>query len=89
MGVSAKHVGDRFITDENDAVSAGYTLVDLDAQIGLGAVGLPRTYFQLNVTNLLNKRYYSNVWSAPRIRNGGWLNFGNGRTVVGTLHFEF
>ena len=89
MGVSAKHVGDRFITDENDAVSAGYTLVDLDAQIGLGAVGLPRTYFQLNVTNLLDKRYYSNVWSAPRIRNGGWLNFGNGRTVVGTLHFEF
>ncbi|MBZ6380976.1 TonB-dependent receptor [Sphingomonas sanguinis] len=89
LGVSAKHVGDRFITDENDAISAGYTLVDLDAQIGLGAVGLPKTYFQLNVTNLLDKRYYSNVWSAPRIANGGWLNFGNGRTVIGTLHFEF
>ncbi len=41
------------------------------------------------MTNLLDKRYYSNVWSAPRIANGGWLNFGNGRTVIGTLHFEF
>lgn len=89
MGISAKHVGDRFITDENDAISAGYTLVDLDAQIGLAAVGLPKTYFQLNVTNLFDRPYYSNVWSAPRVGNGGWLNFGNGRTVIGSVHFEF
>ena len=40
VGLSAKHVGDRFITDENDAKSAGYTLVDLDAQATLGWAGL-------------------------------------------------
>jgi iron complex outermembrane receptor protein len=89
VGVSAKHVGDRFITDENDAKAAGYTLVDLDAQATLGWAGLDKTYLQLNVTNLLDKRYFSNVWSAPRIANGGSLNFGNGRTVIVSLHFQF
>lgn len=89
LGASAKHVGDRFITDENDAVSAGYTLVDLDAQAKLDWVGLDQTYIQINVTNLLDKRYYSNVWSAARINNGGWLNFGNGRTIIASLHFQF
>lgn len=89
LGVSAKHVGDRFITDENDAVSAGYTLVDLDAQAKLGWAGLDNTYVQVNVTNLLDKRYFSNVGTASRIQNGGWVNFGNGRTVVASLHFQF
>lgn len=89
MGASAKHVGDRFITDENDAISAGYTLVDLDAQAKLDWAGLPKTYLQINVTNLLDTRYYSNVGTAARIRDGGWVNFGNGRTVVASLHFEF
>ncbi len=75
-GISAKHVGDRDVTDENDAISAGYTLVDLDAQTTLRWIGLDKTYFQLNVINLFDKRYYSNVWSAPRISQGGSLNFG-------------
>jgi len=88
-GISAKHVGDRFVTDENDAISAGYTLVDLDAQASLGWLGLDKTYVQLNVTNLFDKRYFSNVWSAPRIANGGALNFGVGRTVIASLHFQF
>ena len=88
-GISAKHVGDRYVTDENDAISAGYTLVDLDAQTTLRRIGLDKTYFQLNVINLLDKRYYSNVWSAPRISQGGSLNFGVPRTVVATVHFQF
>ncbi|WP_294275234.1 TonB-dependent receptor [uncultured Sphingomonas sp.] len=88
-GISAKHVGDRYVTDENDAISAGYTLVDLDAQTTLRWIGLDKTYFQLNVINLFDKRYYSNVWSAPRISQGGSLNFGVPRTVVATVHFQF
>ncbi len=48
-----------------------------------------KTYLQINVTNLLDTRYYSNVGTAARIRDGGWVNFGNGRTIVASLHFEF
>lgn len=87
IGLSAKHVGDRFVTDVNDVKVAGYTLVYLDAQIGMRWIGLEKTYVQFNVVNLLDKAYISNLGTATS--NGGFFNFGNPRTVIGSVHFQF
>lgn len=87
IGLSAKHVGDRFVTDVDDVKVAGYTLVDLDAQIGMRWIGLEKTYVQFNVVNLLDKAYISNLGTATS--NGGFFNFGNPRTVIGSVHFQF
>ncbi|WP_322965460.1 TonB-dependent receptor [Sphingomonas fuzhouensis] len=87
VGVSAKHVGDRFVTDLNDVKAAGYTLVDLDAQIGMEWIGLKKTYVQFNVVNLLNKAYFSNLGTVTS--KGGYFNFGNPRTLIASVHFEF
>jgi len=87
VGLSAKHVGDRFVTDVNDVKVAGYTLVDLDAQIGMEWIGLKKTYLQFNIVNLLDKAYFSNLGTVAS--KGGYFNFGNPRTVIASVHFEF
>jgi iron complex outermembrane receptor protein len=60
LGVQAKHVSSRFATDVNDVLVKGYTTVDLDARVDLGMVS-KKTYFQLNVINLLNAHYFGNL----------------------------
>jgi len=40
--------------------TAGYTTVDLDARVNLPFPGT-RSYFQLNVVNLLNEHYFGNL----------------------------
>ena len=87
VGLSAKHVGDRFVTDVNDVKVAGYTLVDLDAQIGMEWIGLKKTYLQFNIVNLLDKAYFSNLGTVAS--KGGYFNFGNPRTVIASVHFQF
>ncbi len=61
IGIQAKHVGKRFATDVNDVVVKGYTTVDLDARIGLSFLPGEKSYFQLNVINLLNEHYFGNL----------------------------
>ncbi len=39
FGIQAKHTGDRFVTDVNDLISKGYTLVDLDARFSMASLG--------------------------------------------------
>jgi iron complex outermembrane receptor protein len=89
VGVQAKRVGARFATDTNDVKSKGYTLVDLDARISMAPVGLERSYFQLNVQNLLDERYFGNI--GTQINNAGNPNFalGSPRSILGSLNFQF
>ncbi|HXG99626.1 MAG TPA: TonB-dependent receptor [Sphingomicrobium sp.] len=89
IGIQAKRVGSRFATDTNDVKVKGYTLVDLDARISMAPVGLERSYFQLNVQNLLDERYFGNI--GTQINNAGNPNFsvGSPRSVLGTLNFQF
>jgi iron complex outermembrane receptor protein len=89
MGAQAKWVGARFATDTNDVKVKGYALVDLDARVSLLPVGLNRSYFQLNVQNLLDKRYFGNI--STQLNNAGNPNFalGSPRSVLGTLNFQF
>jgi iron complex outermembrane recepter protein len=89
IGIQAKHTGERWITDVNDVKSAGYTLVDLDARIGLDFAGINRTFVQLNINNLLNERYFGNLPTGTTGNTGLRPAFGAPRTFVGSLHVEF
>jgi iron complex outermembrane receptor protein len=91
FGIQGKWVGSRFATDTNDVKVKGYALVDLDARLNLAplAEALRKTYFQLNVTNLFDKKYFGNI--STQINAGGNPNFsaGSPRTVMGTLNVGF
>jgi iron complex outermembrane receptor protein len=89
VGVQAKRVSSRWATDVNDVKVTGYTTVDLDARIGLEKLAGKKSYFQLNVTNLLNEHYFGNL--STQINAFG---FGNSaprftpvstRAITGTL----
>lgn len=89
FGVQAKHTGDRYVTDVNDLISKGYTLVDLDARIDLGNFGIGKSYFQLNATNLLKERYFGNLSTGTSYSSSTRYTFGAPRTITGTLHVAF
>ena len=97
LGVQAKYVDDRFATDVNDVKVSSYTLVDLDARLGLERFGLEKTYLQFNVQNLFDEFYLGNISggtvSAGTIGGvaGGNPNFSVGfpRTFTAGVHFEF
>jgi iron complex outermembrane receptor protein len=61
VGIQAKHVSSRYATDVNDVIVKGYTTVDLDARFNMDFVPGKKTYFQLNVINLLNAHYFGNL----------------------------
>jgi iron complex outermembrane receptor protein len=93
LGVQAKHVTSRYATDVNDVLVKGYTTVDVDARLDLPWVPGKKSYFQLNVINLLNEHYFGNLStsinaygfgsSAPRFTPVST------RAVTGTLTLGF
>ena len=91
FGIQGKSVGSRFATDVNDVKVKPYAIVDLDARVNLSSlVGfLDETYFQVNVLNLFDKKYFGNI--STQINAGGNPNFsvGSPRTVSGTLNVGF
>ncbi|MFN3945923.1 MAG: TonB-dependent receptor [Allosphingosinicella sp.] len=89
LGLQGKWVDDRFATDLNDVVVKSYALFDLDARVGLAGLGLDRSYFQFNVHNLFDKKYFGNI--STRIDVGGNPNFTPGapRTFIGTFNLAF
>jgi iron complex outermembrane recepter protein len=86
FGIQGKWVGARFATDTNDVKVNDYFLVDLDARVTLEPLGLEKTFFQLNVSNLFDQRYFGNI--STQINVGGGPNFtvGSPRTFIGTLN---
>lgn len=90
VGMQVKHTGDRFVTDVNDIVAKGYTVVDLDARLSLAFAGLEKTFFQLNVSNLFNEKYFGNLTTTSAFATGTpRFTFGAPRTVIGSVNFEF
>jgi iron complex outermembrane recepter protein len=89
LGIQGKWVDDRFATDLNDIVVKDYALFDADARISMAGLGLERTYLQLNVHNLFNKKYFGNI--STRIDAAGNPNFtvGAPRTFIATLNLGF
>lgn len=91
FGIQGKSVGSRFATDVNDVKVKPYVLVDLDARWNLGSLTqmLNKSYLQVNVQNLFDKKYFGNI--STQINAGGNPNFavGSPRTVSATLSLEY
>ncbi|CAN5226117.1 TonB-dependent receptor [soil metagenome] len=101
VGIQAKRTGPRYINDQNIPVkiagvqvygskAPAYTLVDLDARLSLGFVGLnDKTYLQLNVSNLFDKLYvggFDGTLSATQATNA---LIGSPRTFIGSVIVGF
>lgn len=119
LGVNVKRTGPRYVYDTNQPVQAivagttyqvfgnkipAYTLVDLNARIGLEWAGLNKnTYFQLNVLNAFDELWVGgvsgNLNQGPTYNSTGTTitNYGNApnsqigypRTFVGSLVVGF
>jgi iron complex outermembrane receptor protein len=90
VGLQGKKVDDRFGTDLNTEVAPGYTVFDLDLTYGLSFKGVQRAEIQLNVTNLLDEKYFGNISSGTGVGTSvGFYSIGAPRTVMGSLRFEF
>jgi len=103
MGVTAKRTGRRYVNDQNlpvfqttggvtyqvyGAYAPGYTLVDLDARLGMEWLGLnKKTYLQFNVQNVFNK-FYVGGFSGGSTSNTSipFAQIGAPRTFVLTLN---
>ena len=89
-GLQAKWVDDRFGTDLNNEVAAGYTVLDLDFSYSFQFKGVEKAGIQLNVTNLLDEEYYGNISSGTGVGTSvGFYSIGAPRTVMGSVIFEF
>ncbi|HEX7854795.1 MAG TPA: TonB-dependent receptor [Sphingobium sp.] len=105
LGVQAKYTGSRYVNDVNvpfvtsatsnvvvfPAKAPDYTLVDLDARVKLGFLGLnDKTYLQLNVHNLFDKFYVGGfaggTISTYRVP---YAYLGTPRTISGTINIAF
>ncbi len=79
LSLQFKRVTPRFATDVNDVLLPGYSVFDLDARVSLRDVGLERTFVQLNVNNLFNKKYLGSIAS----QTVSPTNFGQTITNIG------
>jgi len=102
VGIQAKRTGPRYVNDQNtpfysgttvifDAKAPAYTLVDLDARLALGFLGLnDKTYLQLNVHNLFDK-FYVGGFAGGTVSNTyvPYAYVGTPRTISGTVNVAF
>jgi iron complex outermembrane receptor protein len=103
VGIQAKHTGRRYVNDQNLPVFNGatqvyaartpaYTLVDFDARLNLGFLGLnDRTWFQVNVHNVFDKFYVGGF--SGQVSNSSspaqFVYVGTPRTFSATLNVDF
>ena len=76
----ANHVGKRYYSGDYDASDSGYTTYDLGARYEQKLYGY-KTIFRLNVENLTDLRYWSQV--------GGYVQLGDPRTFTATVTVKF
>ncbi|MCC2975804.1 TonB-dependent receptor [Sphingomonas sp. PL-96] len=105
LGAQVKYTGPRFINDINEplvqtvngvantevfpAKVDGYTLVDLDARFSLEKLGLEKTFFQLNVSNLFNEFYVGYISGSSGNTSVPFVQFGAPRAVSGSVVIAF
>ena len=72
------------------AKTPAYTVVDLDAKVKLGFLGLnDRTYLQLNLTNVFDKLYVGGFTSNTSSTSIPYAYVGAPRTFSGTIVMGF
>ncbi|UKK83501.1 TonB-dependent receptor [Sphingopyxis sp. BSN-002] len=105
LGAQIKRTGPRYVNDQNlplvqtinnvvttvwGAKAPAYTLVDLDARVGLDWAGLgDKVYFQFNVTNLFDKLYVGGFDGQLANNTVPNVNIGAPRTFIGSLIVGF
>jgi len=90
LGAQVKHTGSRFLNDINTIELPGYTVADFDLRLSLGHFNesLDKTYFQINVLNVLDEVY---IGSAPTglTTSGEFVNLGPPRAFTASLVWGF
>ena len=72
------------------ASAPGFTVVDLDARVNLGFLGLnDKTYLQFNVSNVFDKLYVNNFGGTLSTTGVGFVQVGAPRAISGTLNVAF
>lgn len=94
--VQMKYVGKRFSTDVNDQVAKAYTTWDADVRVKLPYWGGDKVYFQANVKNLTDEKYFGSISSQTNAitvpgSNGFAPTYalGSPRTYQFSLHVDF
>ncbi|MCM8731882.1 TonB-dependent receptor [Hephaestia sp. MAHUQ-44] len=101
LGAQVKRTGQRYVNDQNLPLTIGgvevygakapaYTLVDLDARVGLDWAGLgDKTYLQLNVVNLFDKLYVGGFDGQLAVNTAPNVQIGSPRTFIGSIVVSF
>lgn len=104
LGVQAKYTGRRWLNDENlpvyqlisgtytqvyGATASGYTTVDLDIRYNLEDAGLPKSYLQLNVSNLFDEFYVGGVSGQSNRYSTTFAQIGVPRAITASLVVGF
>ncbi len=106
LGGQVKRTGPRYINDQNTPVfqtvngvtnravyfnkTPSYTIIDLDARIGLEWAGLnDKTYLQLNVTNLFDKLYVGGFDGQLANNTVPFVQIGAPRAFIGSVIVGF
>jgi len=61
LGASAKYVGKRFQTEDNNAWVPDYYTLNVDIEYRLDGFGLPNSLIRFNADNILDKHYFGSV----------------------------
>jgi len=95
-GLQMQYTGKRFSTDVNDQQVKAYRTWDADVRVKLPYWGGDRVYFQANVTNLTDEKYFASISSQTNaITVPGSTGFaptyslGAPRTYQFSLHVDF
>lgn len=90
LGAQLKYTGRRFLNDTNTVAFRGYTVVDVDLRYSLAGAGLPKTYFQLNISNLFDEFYVGSFsGSIDDAAARAFVNFGSPRAISGSFIVGF
>jgi iron complex outermembrane receptor protein len=89
MGLQVKKTGDRFGTDLNDEIAAGYTVADFDVSYSFKFPGVDSAQVQVNVTNLTDEEYFGNISSGTGGNSVAFYSIGSPRTATATFKVNF
>jgi len=89
VGLQAKYVGSRWLTDLNDVAVPSYTVVNADARFDLGYFGMEGTELSLNVINLLDEEYFGSLGTGTDYTDSLYASQGAPRTIQASLRYAF
>lgn len=89
LGAQIKRTGSRYLNDINTFKVDGYTVVDLDLRYNLANLGLEKSFFQLNVSNLFDKFYIGSFSGGLTTASSTFVNYGAPRAISGSLVVAF